>query len=123
MTALAPLYIKKYYKGDPCFKNSKVVYSVYDDAFKQPFGANFANKAMIEGVTADDLTPVSAQANFETLSKLAIDFSDGVIQGSASIHPEVKAYAKEVKNLPFLEYQPKELYIDAFNKFYDQLLT
>ena len=123
MTALAPVYIKKHYKGDPCFKNSKVVYSVYNDEFKQPFGNNFANKALIEGVTTDDLTQVSNQANFETLSKLAIDFSDGVIQGSETIHPEVKQYAKEVKNLPFLEYQPKELYMDAFNKFYDQLLS
>jgi starch synthase len=123
MTALAPLYIKKHYKSDPCFKHSKIVYSVYNDDFKQVFNENFARKVKIEGVTYNDLKPVEKKADFESLSKLAIDFSDGVIQGSAHIHPEVKKYANENKDVPFLEYQSEETYIDAFNEFYDQILS
>ena len=123
MTALAPLYIKKHYKSDPCFKNSKIVYSVYNDNFEQPLNENFARKVKIEGVTHNDLKPIEKQADFESLSRLAIDFSDGVIQGSDQIHPEVKRYATEDKKVPFLEYQPEETYIDAFNEFYDQILS
>jgi len=123
MTALAPLYIKKHYKSDPCFKHSKIVYSVYNDDFKQPLKENFARKVKIEGVTNNDLKPIEKRADFEMLSRLAIDFSDGVIQGSAQIHPNVKKYAKEDKNVPFLEYQSEETYIDAFNQFYDQILN
>jgi starch synthase len=123
MTALAPLYIKKYYKDDPCFKKSKIVYSVYDDAFKQSFDPHFCQKIKISGVTDDDVQSVKGKADFETLSKLAIDFSDGVIQSSPEINLEIKNYAQEVKQLPFLEYQPKETYIDAFNRFYDQILA
>jgi starch synthase len=123
MTALTPLYIKKHYKGDPCFKNSKVVYSVYDDEFKQPFGEKFAEKAKVDGVTKEDLKTVEGEAGFEALSKLAIDFSDGVIQGSAFIHPEVKKYAQEVKKVPFLEYLPEETYVGAINDFYDEILN
>jgi len=122
MTALAPLYIKKHYKSDPCFKHSKIVYSIYNDDFKQPFKENFSVKVKIEGVTNNDLKPIEKKADFESLSKLAIDFSDGVIQGSGAIHSNVKKYANE-KNLPFLEYQSEETYIDAFNVFYDQLLN
>ncbi|MDR0866777.1 MAG: glycogen/starch synthase [Candidatus Symbiothrix sp.] len=122
MTALAPLYIKKYYKGDPCFKNSKVVYSVYDDAFKIPFRENFVDKVQLEGIDPDDVQPIKEKANFESLSKLAIDFSDGVIQGSAFIHPEVKGYAQQQTETPFLEYQPEDTYVEAFDKFYDQIL-
>jgi len=123
MTALAPLYIKKYYKSDPCFKNSKIVYSIYCDDFKQSFNEKFANKVKIEGVTDNDLKPIEKKADFESLSKLAIDFSDGVIQGSTNIHPDIKKYAKEEKNIPFLEYHPEETYINAFNEFYDLLLN
>jgi starch synthase len=122
MTALTPLYIKKHYKGDPCFKNSKIVYSIYNDDFKQPFQENFLEKVKIDGVTYDDLKLIHQKADFESLSKLAVDFSDGVIQGSASIDPEVKKYAQENKKAPFLEYQPEESYIGAFNEFYDQIL-
>ena len=123
MTALAPLYIKKHYKSDPCFKNSKIVYSIYDDDFKQPLRENFTRKVKIEGVTHSDLKSIEKKADFESLSKLAIDFSDGVIQGSANVHPRVKEYAKKEKKVPFLEYQSEETYIDVFNKFYDQMLN
>ena len=122
MTALAPLYIKKHYKGDPCFKNSKIVYSVYDDEFKNPFGEDFAKKLKIEGVAQNDLKSIKEKSDFESLSKLAIDFSDGIIQGSKSIHPGVKKYAQQQPDVRFLDFQPEESYMDAFNEFYDQIL-
>ncbi|MDR0680674.1 MAG: glycogen/starch synthase [Dysgonamonadaceae bacterium] len=123
MTALAPLYIKKHYKGDPCFKNSKVVYSIYNDDFNQSFKKGFANKVKIDGVTSNDTKFIEKKANFESLSKLAINFSDGVIQGSPNIHPEVKKYAQLKEDVLFLEYQREDIYIDTFNEFYDQILA
>ncbi|MDR0546639.1 MAG: glycogen/starch synthase [Dysgonamonadaceae bacterium] len=121
ITALAPLYIKKYYNDDPCFRNSKVVYSVYNDGFKQPFRENFVQKAKLDGIDDADLKPIQTTADFETVSQLAINFSDGVIQGSPSINAGVKQYAQN-SGVPFLEYHPAETYIDAFNSFYDQIL-
>jgi starch synthase len=123
MTALAPLYIKKHYKGDPCFKNSKIVYSIYDDDFKKPFSKDFAKKVTIEGVTPNDIKTIKDKTDFESLTKLAIDFSDGVIQGSPSINSVVKEYAQEKEDGRFLEYQIESGYIDAFNDFYDQILA
>jgi len=41
MTALTPLYIKKAYAEDPCFRNSKIIFSLYNDAFQNPFNENF----------------------------------------------------------------------------------
>jgi starch synthase len=123
ITALAPLYIKKHYKGDPCFKHSKIVYSIYNDDFKEPFKDDFAKKLKIEGITQNDLKTIKDKPDFESLSKLAIDFSDGVIQGSPSIHPGVKEYAQTKEGIRFLDYQSEDSYIDAFNDFYDQILA
>jgi len=123
MTALAPLYIKKHYKGDPCFKNSKVVYSIYNDEFKNPFRENFAKKVKIEGVTQNDIKSLKEMPNFVNLSKLAIDFSDGVIVGSPDIHPDLFNYAKEKEGLHYLSYQNEENYVDEFDKFYDRILN
>ncbi|MDR0506530.1 MAG: glycogen/starch synthase [Dysgonamonadaceae bacterium] len=123
ITALAPVYIRKHYKGDPCFKNSKIVYSIYDDEFKTPFKNDFPKKMKIDGVTQNDIKVLKEKSDFETLSKLAIDFSDGVIQGSPNIHSGVREYAKQKEGGFFLDYHPEETYIDAFNDFYDQLLN
>ncbi|MDR0834071.1 MAG: glycogen/starch synthase [Candidatus Symbiothrix sp.] len=122
ISALTPLYIKKHYKSDPCFKNTKVVYSIYDDAFKGVLSPSFHEKLKIENVKDKDVAGIKKQPDFEALSKLAIDFSDGVIQGSSKIHGGLKDYA-DSKNVPFLEFQSVETYIDTFNEFYDQLLS
>jgi len=122
MTALAPLYIKKHYKGDPCFKNAKVVYSLYGDDFDHPFRENFAKKVKIEGVTQNDLKVIKDKADFVSLSKLAIDFSDGIIVGSSQVNPVLIDYAEHKENAHFLPYQPGDSYIEVFDNFYDQLL-
>lgn len=123
MTALAPLYIKKHYKGDPCFKNSKVVYSLYNDEFTKPLRSSFARKVKIEGVSQNDIKGIKENPDFESLSKLAIDFSDGFIEGSPELNQNVVKYAKEKEGLKYLLYQSPETYVDAFNDFYDQLLA
>jgi len=123
MTALAPMYIKKHYKGDPCFKNAKVVYSLYNDDFEKPFRDNFARKVKIEGVTQNDIKLLKEAPNFINISKLAIDFSDGVIEGCPEIRSELVDYAKDKEGLHYLPYQNGDKYVDEFNKFYDQILS
>lgn len=121
-TALAPLYIKKYYKDDPCFKNSKVVYSVYNDDFKTPMKADFIKKIALEGINDDDLAPIKEVANYENLSKLAVDYSDGVIQSSREVNDRIIAYAS-AKAIPVLPYYEEDKYIAAYNEFYDKILS
>jgi starch synthase len=121
ITALAPVYIKKHYKSDPCFKNSKIVCSLYDDDFKTPFKSNFWKKAKIEGVSQNDLKGVKEKPDFINLEKLAIDFSDGIIAGSANVNSELLDYAAQREGLHFLPYQG-ENYIEKFNDFYNKIL-
>ncbi|MDR2691618.1 MAG: glycogen/starch synthase [Dysgonamonadaceae bacterium] len=123
ITALAPLYIKKHYKSDPCFKNAKVVYSLYDDDFTRPFRENFAKKVKIEGITQNDIKGIKESAGFISLSQLAMDFSDGIIAGSPNVNPELIEYARQKENALYLPFQPEDVYIDAFDKFYDRLLS
>ena len=44
MSALTGLYIKRMYADDPCLRHAKVIYSLYNDGFKQPFPADFYKK-------------------------------------------------------------------------------
>lgn len=118
-TALAPLYIKKTMNDDPYFTGSKVVYSVFDDDFKNDLDPKIKEKAKLEGISDDDLK-ILEPANFVNLTKLAIDNSDGIIKGSEKINPEIEQYIKE-SGKPYLDYQTEDKYMDAYNEFYDQL--
>jgi starch synthase len=118
ITALAPLYIKKAYNEDPFFKNSKVIYSVYNDEFKNPFPDTFHKKLRIDGVEDQHVERLmNGNVDFNALTKLAIDYSDGIIQGSKNINGDLKQYIVE-KNVHFLDYCCPETYIEKYNEFY-----
>ncbi len=121
MTSLVPLYVKNAYNDDPFFQNSKIIYSVYNDGFKNDFRSLFHEKILMEGVNAGQLDLV-AKPSFVNLSKLAVEYSDAVIQGSETVEQEVLDFAgKNGKDV--LEYQSPETYVKAYNDFYDKLLS
>jgi len=120
LTSLVPLYIKKAYNDDPLFVNSKIVSSIYHDDFKKPLDVNFRNKLLMNKISAED-TELVDDPSYVNLSKMAIQYSDAVIQGSPKINPEISEYIQESGKL-FLNYQPESTYIDAYNDLYDKVL-
>ena len=58
------------------------------------------------------------------LAKLAADYSDGIILGSADVNEEIVRYCKE-SGLPMLAYKAESMtdgsYIEDYNSFYDNL--
>ncbi len=123
MSALTALYIKRMYVDDPCLKDAKVVYSVYGDDFKNVFPDKFAAKLKMDGAKDADVKGLKDEANFVSLTKLAIDFSDGVIQGSEHINPEISEYIASKPDTLFLPYKTEDIYMDAFNEFYDLVMN
>jgi len=121
LTSLVPLYIKKAYKDNPLFTDTKVIFSIYDDDFKDTLNKDFANKIKLEGITTKDLKYYK-NPSYVNIIKAAIDFSDAVIFGSQKINRELEGYVKESEK-PYLEFQPMDKYIDAFSDFYDEILV
>jgi starch synthase len=121
ITSLAPLYIKRAFADDPCFKNTKVVFSSYDNAFQQPFRPLFTRKLMLDGIEESDLADIGENIDFASLNKLAFRYSDGVIQGSPEMDPAIRASVDSL-GIPFLPYHGPEEYVEAFNDFYNQIL-
>ena len=120
MTALAPLYIKKAYKDEPSLRDAKVVFSVYEDDFKNTLSDDFATKLMLKGISKDDLSNLKEPVDYAALCKLAVDYSDGVIQNSKKVNESIIEYARQSSKL-ILDYQNPENYADACNEFYDQV--
>lgn len=120
MTALAPLYIKKAYKDEPSFRNSKVIFSVYDNGFKQVFRPDFAAKLQVKGVAKKDITCLKKPVSYYNLMRVAIDYSDGIIQQSAQVDEDVMQYARQ-QGKPILEYLEPETFYATCNDFYDRI--
>lgn len=84
MSSLVPAYLKTTYKNDPMFKNTKVAYSVYENSFEGTLDPTFSTKAVMNQMTADDLT-VYAPATNSALHMGAVGFADAVIKGDEKL--------------------------------------
>lgn len=119
MTALVPLFIKKYYYNDPLFGQSKVVYSLYNDEFKKTLNPEIKTKVLLDGMVPEYVALLD-KPDYVNLSKLAITYSDAIIQGTQNINPVLEKFVSETGK-PFLGCQPKETYIDAYDEFYQKI--
>ena len=97
------------------------MYSIYNNDFKTPFRSTFADKLRFDGIDGENLKIIS-NPDFVNVSRLAIKNSDGVIIGSEEINNELEKNLK-TNDKPVLQYQDESKYIDAYNEFYDKLLS
>lgn len=121
MTALTTAYIKTTYADDPCFKNSKVIYSLYNDDFKQPLDSKFINKLKFDGLSSKQLNGLNDSVDYTTLSNFAISHADGVIQCEENVNTDILGHIKK-SGKKFLSYQGDlASSVDAINDFYENI--
>jgi len=117
-----PLYLKKCYKDDPIFSDSKIVVSICDDILEADFGKGFPDAISFQGTSLEDVAILSP-ANGINLAKLAVTHSEGVILESPKIPEEITDYAKGqgISILDFIDGTSDTGYIDKYKKFYEDL--
>ena len=118
MSGVVPLSVKTAYHDEPSFADTKVVTSLFSRDLDMDFGSNFKKCLEFREAKAELLQVYNDNFNFGELGKLAIDYSDGIIQANPDINEGLINYAKG-KNIPILGYQ--EDFADAYEAFYDQL--
>ncbi len=121
MTSLVPLYIKRAYRDNPLFSDTRIIMSLYDDDFEEPLNKDFGNNIKLDGITNKDLKHFK-KPNYVSMMKAAIDFSEGVIIGSETVNQELLDYVNE-SGKPMIPFQPLDRFVDAYNNFYDKVLN
>jgi len=120
-SALLSLYVKRLYDDDPVFRGTKVVLSLYDNAFDKPLDKNFRKKLNLDGVSKEELSIID-DPSYLNYCKLVVNMSDGIILGSKTIQNDIIKYI-EKSGKPMLTYQSPETYVDAYSAFYDRVLN
>ena len=119
-----PLYLKKAYKDDPIFADSKVVLSLFEDVNADPLAPGLAETLLFGGVKPRDISLPEPASGME-LAKLAAQYADGIILGSPDASPALQEYCASL-GLPILPYEESSIqdgsYLDRYNAFYDTLL-
>lgn len=121
MSAVLPLYVKTAYHDEPSFANAKVVTSLFTSQLKGELGAQFKQNVVFKSATEDKLAVYDDKFDFMELGKLALDYSDAVVEASSDVNSDLLAYAKG-KGMPVLNY-PGEDFGSAYSKFYNEIIS
>ena len=118
LSALVPAYLKTTYKDDPTFKNSKVVYSIYENDFTEALDPDFTQKAIMGDMT-EKHTDVYKPGTNSALYAGAIQYSDGIVLAGENIDEEVLNNVKN-SNKSVLEFDSTSDFENYYN-FYDEI--
>ena len=118
MSAVVPLYVKTAYKDEPSFADAKVVTSLFTRDLAKELGTKFKKCLAFRDAKAELLADYNDNFDIQELGKLAIDYSDGIIQADTNVNETLLEYVKE-KGMKLLPYQ--EDFAASYEEFYDNL--
>lgn len=117
MTGLIPMYLKSTYKNDPLFKNTKSVFTVYNNRFKHKFSADLIEKVKMLDIE-DSMLKNLQSADYDGFIKLGVEYADVVIKADESInHIEALMDKKKVETI-----EKDDNFTDSYYNIYNELV-
>lgn len=119
MTGLIPMFIKNAYKKEPIFSNSKIVYTIGENTFKDKLGADFLKLATINDyVTKKELEPFK-DINNTAMFKGGATYADAVTFGAANADKKLVDEFSKVKGKKILKYNAESDLTDYLQLYTD----
>ena len=118
MSASVPFFVKTAYADEPSFAEAKVVTSLFSEGQPVELGESFAQSVAFRDAKPEMLSAYGSRFTLEELGKLAIDYSDGIVQVGKDVSTNLLKYAAE-KDVPLLPYI--EDFANAYEEFYEKL--
>ncbi|MET6997420.1 glycogen/starch synthase [Chitinophaga defluvii] len=122
MTSLVPLYLKTAYKKEPVFANSKTVFSLEPNSFKDKLGAGFVKKATISNLIKEkDIEPYKEGTN-SALNRGAAKYADAVVLAGEKTEKKIVDEIKAEKGKIVLPYKADNEDLGDYLQLYNQLM-
>lgn len=124
MGSIVPFFIKTLYKEEPSFRESKVVFLAHNQGLKHAYSADFINCLYHKNLEPEEIEKNKKdQYKYEDLLQIAVDYSDGIIIGTAELPETTKTLFENSgkKVMPYPE-NPEE-FTNLCNAFYDEVFN
>ena len=123
MTGLIPLYLKTTYKNDPMFKDTKCVFTVYNNSFEHKFdGETILDKAKSMDVQ-DDMLAHLRSADFDGFIRMGCAYADVVVNADEDLSERLNKILDELpqKKLELVA-EEDENFTDTYYNLYNELV-
>ena len=119
MTGLIPMFIKNAYKKEPVFSNSKIVYSIGQNTFKEKLGSDFMKLIAINDyITKKELEPFKDINNL-AMFKGGASFADAITFGAEKVDKKLTDEFAKVKGKKILKYNAESDLTDYLQLYSD----
>ncbi len=123
MTGLIPMFLKTAYKKEPVFSNSKILFTLGQNTFKEKLGSNFSKLSSIHpSIKEKELEPFKESNNL-AMYKGGATYADAISFGDGAVDKKLVESFSKVKGKKVIPYQADadlteylQLYSDLANK-------
>ncbi len=120
MTALVPLYLKTTYKNDPIFKNTKSVFTVYNNVFDHKFSEDVISKAKMMDISDENLANLRSR-DFSGFIKIGCEYADAVVKANHGLNESLESIVDEIAERKINAQIEDEDITDTFYNLYTEL--
>jgi starch synthase len=123
MTGLIPVYLKTVYKKEPVFSQSKIVFTIGQNTFKEKLGTDFLKKALIHANIKEKDLENFKETNNTALFRGGATFADAITFGADKIEKKLADEFTKVRGKKTLMYNAESDltdYLQLYNDLADQ---
>jgi len=119
MTGLIPAYLKTVYKKEPVFANSKVIFTIGQQSFKEKLGSDFVKKALIHASIKEKDLEIFKDANNISMFRGGASYADAITFGSDSVDKKLLEEFSKVRGKKTLPYNDESDLTDYLQLYGD----
>lgn len=121
MTSFIPLYLNTQYSNDPMFKNTKTVFTVYDNGFESELAQNYLDKVRQDGISDEQLDNYSGN-DYVGVVKGGIALSDVTTYGHPQIDENLEQYIQERQSEKlYFESEDQDSFVEKYAQLYSTI--
>ncbi len=122
MSGLIPAYLKTVYKKEPVFSQSKIIFTIGQNTFKEKLGNQFLKKALIHASIKDKDLEVFKETTNTALFRGGATYADAITFGTDKIEKKLAEEFTKIRGKKTLLYNPESDLTD-YLQLYSDLAT
>ncbi len=119
MSGLVPMFIKAAYKKEPIFSNSKVIFTIGNNTFKEKMGADFLKLATINDYVTKKELDIFKDNNNVAMFRGGAHFADAITFGAEKVDKKLVEEFSKVKGKKILKFNPESDLTDYLQLYSD----
>ena len=124
MSSLVPMLIKSSFSESHLFENTKCIYSVYDNEFKDKLDKKMIHKILEDEEIDKSMTTPLESLDYSGLIKIASEHSDAIIRPKDELSKKVEGVLSSISpKKKLFSIKNDEKSVESHYKLYNEILS